>query len=238
MEDKHPVGQDINLQSRRELKKADKLQRIKEASLALFLTKGYDDTTTREIAKIAGVALGTIFVYAENKRDLLFLIYNDDLEQVVEQAEAAVSPTGSFLSNMLTIASLHLTHYGRRPEISRYALREMYFYDSGVQSRRFHAIRNRLLRMFVGVVEVDLAAGNISSSESAGVIGNMVFALFQFEIRRFLMGEKPDLEAAVQSFRSQITVLLTGLKPTDEAYALGAKGRQKKRTSRIAGKKP
>jgi AcrR family transcriptional regulator len=50
---------------------ADKLRRIKDAARGLFLAKGFEDTTTREIAIRAGVGIGTIFVYAENKRDLL-----------------------------------------------------------------------------------------------------------------------------------------------------------------------
>ena len=45
-----------------------------EAARELFLAKGFDNTTIREIALRAGVGLGTVFVYAKNKRDLLFLI--------------------------------------------------------------------------------------------------------------------------------------------------------------------
>jgi AcrR family transcriptional regulator len=36
------------------------------------ISKGYDDTTTREIAIRAEVGMGTVFTYADNKRDLLF----------------------------------------------------------------------------------------------------------------------------------------------------------------------
>ena len=52
--------------------KLDKLRRIKEAAQSLFIAKGFDDTTMREIAVRAGVGLGTIFLYAKDKRDLLF----------------------------------------------------------------------------------------------------------------------------------------------------------------------
>src|SRR5258707_6733633 len=62
----------------RERNKRDKLLRIKNAAQELFVSKGYDDTTTREIAVRAGVGMGTVFTYAANKRDLLFLIANDD----------------------------------------------------------------------------------------------------------------------------------------------------------------
>src|ERR1700719_3245717 len=81
----------------RERNKLDKFRRIKEAASELFIRKGYDDTTTREIAVRAGVGLGTIFVYAENKRDLLFLIVNDELENVTLEAEASIDPAASLL---------------------------------------------------------------------------------------------------------------------------------------------
>ena len=55
----------------REKNKIEKLQRIREAARELFVKKGFDETTTREIAVRAGVGIGTVFTYAENKRDLL-----------------------------------------------------------------------------------------------------------------------------------------------------------------------
>ncbi len=46
----------------------------------MFIAKGFDDTTTREIAQRASVGIGTLFIYADNKRDLLFLVANDELQ--------------------------------------------------------------------------------------------------------------------------------------------------------------
>src|SRR6185436_19385466 len=74
---------------KRELNKEEKLRRIRTAAIDLFTSKGYDDTTTREIAKRAKVAMGTVFVYAETKRDLLFLVINDDLEACIGRARHA-----------------------------------------------------------------------------------------------------------------------------------------------------
>ena len=72
------VGEPVVL-GLRERNKLDKLQRIKHAARTLFIEKGFDETTTREIARRAGVALGTLFLYATDKRDLLFLICTDEL---------------------------------------------------------------------------------------------------------------------------------------------------------------
>ncbi len=206
--------------SKRVRKKAEKLQRIKDAALALFLTKGFDDATTREIAKIAGVALGTLFNYAENKRDLLFLICNDELEATVVEAEQGIDPALSFLDNVLSIAEYHFVHFARRPEISRYALREMYFYSAGKQVGRFKNSRDNLVTLFRRVVEANLDNGAISSSDSAETVTSIIYALYQTEVRTYLGHVKPDPDAAKDRFAQQIKILLKGLGPKDEAFVL------------------
>ena len=59
--DTTPDIQDKDKLGQRERNKRDKLRRIKAAAWELFLDKGYDATTTREIAVKAGVGLGTVF---------------------------------------------------------------------------------------------------------------------------------------------------------------------------------
>ena len=115
---------------KRELNKEEKLRRIWTAAIDLFTSKGYDDTTTREIAKRAKVAMGTVFVYAETKRDLLFLVINDDLEACIGRARHALQADRlSLLESLLLILRIHYEYFARKPIISRVALREMYFYD-------------------------------------------------------------------------------------------------------------
>src|SRR5512139_3015385 len=107
--------------------KLDKLRRIKEAAQTLFVAKGFDDTTMREIAGRAGVGLGTIFLYAKNKRDLLFLTINEPLEEITVEAEDAVDPKAPLIANLLAVARLHYRFFGKQPALSRLALREMIF---------------------------------------------------------------------------------------------------------------
>ena len=121
----------------REKNKADKLRRIKEAARELFIAKGFDDATTREIALNAGVGIGTVFIYADNKRDLLFLVANDELEEMTARAEASIREDASLLQNLLSIFRRHYEFFARQPELSRLMLCEMIFYDAGRQALRF-----------------------------------------------------------------------------------------------------
>ncbi|HXZ05779.1 MAG TPA: TetR/AcrR family transcriptional regulator [Ktedonobacteraceae bacterium] len=47
-----------------------KRQAIIESARKMFATKGYEDTTIAEIAEDAGIAVGTVYLYFDNKRDI------------------------------------------------------------------------------------------------------------------------------------------------------------------------
>jgi AcrR family transcriptional regulator len=60
--------------------------RIVKAALSLFQTKGFDGTTTKAIARKAGIAEGTVFNYFRTKEDIALYFF----EQEVGHAVAAV----------------------------------------------------------------------------------------------------------------------------------------------------
>jgi AcrR family transcriptional regulator len=70
---------------RAEIKEAIRTE-IVAAALSLFQTKGFEATTTKAIARKAGIAEGTVFNYFKSKEDIA--LYFFELE--VDQAMAAV----------------------------------------------------------------------------------------------------------------------------------------------------
>jgi len=52
----------------------DRRQDILEAALKIFAKKGYNGSTTAEIARVAGVAEGTIFRHFSTKKELLIAV--------------------------------------------------------------------------------------------------------------------------------------------------------------------
>lgn len=71
----------------------DKRQAILRAARDLFADQGYEDTTIAEIARVAGVAVGTVYLYFTNKRDIqldVCLALDAEIAQVI-QSEAILS---------------------------------------------------------------------------------------------------------------------------------------------------
>ena len=54
----------------RQKRSLEKKVMIKKAALGLFSEKGYYNTTTNEIAKTAGVSIGTLYAYYKDKKDI------------------------------------------------------------------------------------------------------------------------------------------------------------------------
>ena len=94
--------------SRRERNKQETLERIKAAAEAVFVEKGFDDASIREIAARAEVGVGTVFNYAADKRDLLFLVVNEKLEATNRKAFRDVPETLPVVEQILIVFPLLL----------------------------------------------------------------------------------------------------------------------------------
>jgi AcrR family transcriptional regulator len=220
------VGAAVAALGQRERNKLDKLRRIKEAARELFVAKGFDDTTTREIAVRAGVGIGTIFVYAENKRDLLFLIVNEELEKIEQLAENAVEDQASLLDNLLRVARTHYKFFGQQPALSRLVLREMVFYESGSQAQRFQRTRERLIDLLGRLIAAAMAQNAIGAREEPRFIGWTIFCVFQVELRRWLSDDDPSLQQGLRSLERALRLVITGLVPTKAALRLSISGKK------------
>jgi AcrR family transcriptional regulator len=214
-----PLGQ-------RERNKIDKLSRIKQAARELFLSKGFDDTTTREIALRAGVGIGTVFIYADDKRDLLFLVANDELEDTTSRAEAGVRDDASCLQNLLTAFGHHYEFFGRQPGLSRLMLREMTFYHSGRQADRFQATRERVIRLVGDIVERAMVRGTIRARENPGFVGWVAFCIYQVELRRWLMSRDPDIGQGMATLRRALKLFMQGLAPAKGSLVVTRRSRR------------
>src|SRR5438132_11178741 len=81
-----PAAKAMRPIGRRAQNKAAIRKRIVTAALSLFQTKGFDATTTKAIARKAGIAEGTVFNYFRTKEDIALHFF----EQEVDQAIASV----------------------------------------------------------------------------------------------------------------------------------------------------
>lgn len=96
-----------------ELELTKKQKAVLRASLQLFAKKGFADTSTREIAELAGVAEGTVYKQFKTKEGILAAIITPFIQQVVPKAAT------EFLVSIEQSASLNLEQFLRTIIINR-----------------------------------------------------------------------------------------------------------------------
>ena len=202
---------DNPLTGRRELNKQDKLQRLRAAAQTLFIRKGFDETTVREIAREAGVGLGTLFSYSLNKRDLLFLIGNEGLQLVADLAAQSISPNRSLKWNLRAIFAPHYAFFMREGSLGRDVLREMTFYEQGPQAQHFRAIRVDVLATIRQALQFAVSKGEIATKRPLKEEAWVIFAIYQVELRNWLSGEEPDLEDGLARLQKSLQICIRGL---------------------------
>jgi AcrR family transcriptional regulator len=197
----------------RERNKLEKRNRIKAAVRALIETKGFDEMTTREIARAAEVGLGTLFSYATNKRDLLFLVFNDEQDRLLDAAYREIDAALPFVEQLVTAFRPFYEFFAAEPTFARYLLRELIFYESGAQAQRFQQGRRRIVTRIEQIVAAAQKRGRIGTAEDARMVARLIFAVYQAEIRRWLLEVNPKPKPGLEALRRVLTLVARGLEP-------------------------
>jgi AcrR family transcriptional regulator len=210
---------------RRERSKLDKRRRISEAAREVFTESGYERANMREIAKRAGVATGTLFLYAPDKRNLLLWILNDDLEVVTESAFADLESehgADGLLDQLVFVFEARYRYWGADPGLSLHALQELIVARDVEPPQISHltAYRERrvLLRSrLLAVIETQQRRGNVDPSADCDVFARLVLAIYNAAIRAWLREDSPELSAGVAELRLLLAAAIAGCAPKTSA---------------------
>ena len=197
----------------RERNKLDKRQRIRAAAAELFARLGYGAATMRQIAKRAHVGLGTLFNYAEDKRDLVFLIFNDELAQLTADALAAPAADEPLIDQVMAVFACHYRRLGQNHALSRILLQELTFYSAGKQAATFQDIRERLIDGIELLVRRAQSDGRILAREEPGFIALHLFFVYSAAIRWWITAPHPDVREGLAELRRLLELQFSGLSP-------------------------
>src|ERR1044071_7548181 len=90
-----------------------KSEAILRAAIKVFARSGFFNSKVADVARDAGVADGTVYLYFKNKEDLLVSIFNYTIDEAIEKAHKELSDTTDPGKKILRLAHLHLSLMGR-----------------------------------------------------------------------------------------------------------------------------
>lgn len=89
-------------------KNSEKYYRIIEAATRVFAKKGFYQSKISEIARAAQVADGTIYIYFENKDDILISLFEEQMQAVLDNMAVQISGIDDPAKKLERFASTHL----------------------------------------------------------------------------------------------------------------------------------
>ena len=92
-------------------KNNDKYHRILEAAVKVFAEQGFFQSTISQIAKEAGVADGTIYLYFKNKDDILVQFFSYKTKQVFSRFREDVDKADNAIDKLRNLIRRHLNEF-------------------------------------------------------------------------------------------------------------------------------
>jgi AcrR family transcriptional regulator len=236
-----PAGAPRPSLSVRERSKQRRRTRIKEAARTVFIERGYEAATTREIAERADVSLGTLFAYAPTKSELLLMIVNDDIEPLRSAGFREAPANRSLVDVLMAFCEDDMAYWGRHPEIARQARREIGVVllgrPAGPEAVRFASWKPLLLADVAELVAARQRAGRLSNAAPPELVADLWWAIYNQHLHNWLMDERPNLRNGVQGLRALLELAIRGLNPSAQelepaaAKPLATVAREKKSTA-------
>jgi AcrR family transcriptional regulator len=197
---------------RRERRKEATLRRIEEAAWRLFTTRGYEATSTREIASEADIAAGTLFNYFPEKRNLLIHLMQRRLDLALERAFSEVSPSN--LERELTELFDALNDcYAEERRLSRVFVKELLFTD-GKKRAESAAWTFALVKRIAELLDRAKRRGELDPSVDSMEAAQQLFSAHYFGLVTWLGGTIPSRGAHREHLAASLRLLLRGLRRT------------------------
>src|SRR2546430_15991139 len=124
------------------------------AAIDVFAERGYFHAQVADVARAAGVAAGTVYLYFRSKDDLLISIFERGMREALAESRAAVEGIEDPIERLRRIAQLHLARLGRDRNLA------VVFQVELRQSTKFmERFSSTLLRDYLGLLREAIADG-------------------------------------------------------------------------------
>ncbi|NUN12779.1 MAG: TetR/AcrR family transcriptional regulator [Myxococcales bacterium] len=201
----------------------DKRERILEAAIAVFAEKGFAQTKVSEIAKVAGVADGTIYLYFENKDDLLIKAYEASMDRILESLARLLAETESTAEKVERFIQHHLQMVGNDKQLAKVItveLRTSPKFMVEYKNTKF----NDYLRLLSDIIANGQGEGVLRGDIDPALAARALFGMLDELSLMFVLGGRMDLRITArllyETFMNGTAVPQSGDSATQRAIAL------------------
>jgi TetR/AcrR family fatty acid metabolism transcriptional regulator len=189
----------------------DKRDRILKAAVKVFAKSGFHATRVSEVAKAAGVADGTIYLYFKSKEELLVSLFEDRVQKLLQfmKDELSKEPTAAGRLRALVDMQLGLLEGERElAEVITVILRQSTRLLKEFAAPHFLAY----LEAIAGIVADGQARGEFRTDVSPSIAARAIFGALDGITLTWALG-RAEQGALARAAKQLADVLLRGLSP-------------------------
>jgi TetR/AcrR family fatty acid metabolism transcriptional regulator len=173
---------------------SDKRARILDAAIKVFAERGFHTATVAEIARAAGVADGTIYLYFKGKDDLLLRLFDEKMTELLAEARSELAKERTAPARLSRFIQLHLALVERNPDLASVLIVELR------QSAQFIKAADRAklaayVDLIAEVVRVGQEKGELIDGISPATVKRAIFgALDELALGWLVSGRRASLK--------------------------------------------
>jgi len=166
-----------------------KYKQIIDAAVIVIAENGYHQAQVSKIAKEAGVADGTIYLYFKNKEDILVSVFREKMAIFVSNLEAIISKDGDTSEMLLKMIQNHfrVLHEDRHLAI----VTQLELRQSGKKLRfRINEVLKEYLDLLDDILKNGIESGEIDGTLDVRLARQMVFGTIDETITSWVMNDQ------------------------------------------------
>jgi TetR/AcrR family fatty acid metabolism transcriptional regulator len=167
----------------------DKPQQIIEAALRVFARNGYYNSRVSDIAREAGIASGTIYLYFKTKDEILVTLFREKMASWVEEVRAEIAGEPDAVAQLRRLVALHFSVLEKNPdlaEVVQVELRQGHKFFRGASAHEVSSY----FALIQSILEAGMAAGQIRADLPAKVATKMLFGAMDQMATSWVLGKR------------------------------------------------
>lgn len=177
---------------------------IIDAAVVVIAENGYHQAQVSKIARQAGVADGTIYLYFKNKEDILISIFKEKLGDFIEKIREEIAEKPTATEKLLMLTEMHfkiLSNNKHLAIVTQLELRQ--------SSRELRLKINNILKSYLQVIDdilkEGIESGEFSKDLDLRLARQMVFGTIDETVTSWVMNDlKYDLPSLASSVHQLI----------------------------------
>jgi len=188
----------------------DKPQQIVDAAVRVFARNGYYNSRVSDIAREAGIASGTIYLYFKTKDEILVTLFREKMAAFVAHVRAEIAAESDAVSKIRRLIARHFAVLEADPDVAEVVqveLRQGHKFFRGASAHEVSAYFD----LIASVLDEGVASGQLRRDLPVKVATKVLFGAMDQVTTSWVLGKRTY--RLVDAAEAVATIFLRGVVP-------------------------